>query len=626
MKAFERLLTRTLRSRLFPNGLRLLMLGVLLPILLGLLFGPAGRDSPIHLLVWLSWWPLLCVLFLAAGRIWCSMCPFSLVGDWVRRVSGLGLPVPEFLKQQEGWLIVITFFLLSWMEEVANAVDSPRATSIVLLLILSGAVAFSLFFRGHTWCRYLCPLGGLSLAYGRTALFKIRADPAACADCQTKDCVVPDARFPGCPMHLTPFADDSGANCKLCGLCVRRCTNGSLRVVFEAPSRDLAGAPAVTPPAVWMIVFLAGFISFLNAVPCARLPVGGWIHHSGHPVLLKTALMAAAVAAGSGLFIALVRLATPAAGAAARARAGGAAALPMIPLLLLTHLGYLVSRLWTDGDTLLASLATALGMRRMEGAEAFLTGRWTAYVGPALIALGLAAALGILRWALAQSPGLPGRRLGPAAALYYATFAAWNLHAVWPAATPAGTAGVLPGPADPRTGGAILWPFAGILAALWLLAFIARRQAGRTAGDADAKEDLSASRSWVVRAAHDTPPREMMDWMLEQAVHAGWRVPPVVALAGAGQEVVGYLQRALPEDSLVTVRANLQARKGVLTVSHEGRPLALPDYKAAPSLDAIDDASMDGLELRLAAGQVEHMSYQARLSDSRCSFTLRQSW
>lgn len=630
MTALERTLTRVLKSRLYPDGLRWLTLCILLPIIGVLLFGPADPHSPVHLLVWLAWWPMLCVLFLAAGRIWCAMCPFSMVGDWVRRTSGLGYAVPEFLKQQEGWLILITFFLLSWLEEVTDAVHSPRATAIVLLLILSGAVVFSLFFRGHTWCRYLCPLGGLSLVYGRTGLLKIRSNAAACAECVTKDCVVPDAQFPGCPMQLTPFAVDSGVHCKVCGLCVKRCTNDSLHLAFEAPSKDLAGQTAVAPPAVWMVVFLTGFISYLNAMKSGLCPLEAWVHRSGQPMLAKTALMAVAMAASYGLFQLLARRASDPSGKVPRPRLLVAGALPMIPLLLLTHLGYLSSKLWADGGTLLDSLAASLGTARPAGWESFLAAPWTGYVSPALIGLGLAAALGVLRWALSQTPALSVRRPGLAFGSFYLVFAGWNLLAVWPfpasaAALPDATRAAAAMAMDSRDGWTILWPFAAIVAALWILARIARRSSDPSA-DAEAKAEHSAARSWVVRGAADTKPAEMLDWMLEQAVHAGWRIPPVVALAGACQEIIGFLQRTLPHDSPITVRANLHPHKGVLTIAHEGRPLALPDYKAAPSLDALDDASLEGLELRVAAAQVEQMSYQARLSDLLCSFTLRQTY
>ena len=53
--------------------------------------------------------------------------------------------------------------------------------------------------------------------------------------------------------------------------------------------------------------------------------------------------------------------------------------------------------------------------------------------------------------------------------------------------------------------------------------------------------------------------------------------------------------------------------------------MTLPDYRGEPSLDSADEAALAGIELRLAAAQIEHLSYHARMSDKKCSFTLRQT-
>jgi hypothetical protein len=103
-------------------------------------------------------------------------------------------------------------------------------------------------------------------------------------------------------------------------------------------------------------------------------------------------------------------------------------------------------------------------------------------------------------------------------------------------------------------------------------------------------------------------------------------VPAAVSLANAAQEVISFLRRALPPGSKVTVLAILRKNKGVMTISHTGKPLALPDYCGEPQLDdAGDEAALAGIELRLAAAQIEHLSYHARMSDNKGSFSLRHS-
>jgi len=624
----EKILTKILKSKLFPNALQLMVVLFMSLILFGLLFGADEKRSIYNLLVWLIWWPMLCVLFLVAGRVWCAMCPFVWVSDRLQRATGLQFAVPDFLKQHGGWITLLSFFMLLWFEETKNAMDSPRNTSVIFLTILTGAVISGLFFRGHTWCRYICPLGGLSLVYARTALFKIRPDEAACAECLTKDCVVPDAEYAGCPMHLTPFAMESIANCKFCGACVKRCQNDSLRVLFEAPSKGLTGETPATPVVIRMAVLLAGVVSFLNATTSENLPVGHLLHHTHHPVFMKTLLFAAALIICSVLFRAFIWLGARCGSALSPLQLRIYAVLPMIPLLIFSHLAYLTSGIRTDGGHLLVPLAQLTGVQWPE-IEPFWRALCTGYIRPALVALGLLITLWISRVAMAHESGLHIRRIKQLFALFYIIYAVWNLSAVWPdlsgSVTPlTETTLLLTSAIDTESGWILIWPFAAVLASALLLTLIVRHSLQQSGGG-EVVDDYSANHSWLISGGIGDKQSEILDWLLEQAIQARLKIPKAVTLANASQEVVTFLQRTLPAGSKVTVKANLRKNKVVMTILHEGRPLTLPDYKTAPTLDLDDDSALDGIELRLAAAQIEHMSYQARLSELRCSFTLRQT-
>ena len=625
--------TKLLKMRGYPGVLQWLSVLFFVPVLGFLLFGPADKDNLANLLIWLVWWPLLCVMFIVAGRIWCGVCPFSKVSDSLQRLVGLRLAVPDFLKEQGLWLILIAFLLLSWLEETAGIVDSPRQTAIMLLTILTGAVAFGLFFQGRVWCRYVCPIGGISHVYARGSLFKVRPQEAICADCTTKDCVVPDAQYAGCPMHLSPFAMDSVANCNLCGACLKRCQHGSLRVSLEAPSQDLAASSTMPPVVLWLIALLAGLISFLNGLDSGRLPLEAWVDQAAYPVLAKTLLMVVALAASWWLLNGAGRLA--AGGSAARMSPTAWLALgarPLIPLLLFSHLGHVGAELWEDGGLLLAPLAEALqapglALPGLWGAP------WTAYFNAICIGLGLVLALAVLGWTAMRAVGLDRTRLVVSFSLFYLVFAGWNLYATWPLETaePAYAASAAPvvmatgletAAPDTGDGWSILWPFIGINTALLALALIARRSRATAGTEGD---DFSASKTWNSRDGATSVQGQLLDWLVTQAAQARWRVPAAVSLANAGQEVMTFLQGALPAGTQLTLLAILRKNKGVLTISHGGRPLTLPDYRGEPNLDTADAAALAGIELRLAAAQIEHLSYHARMSDNKCSFTLRHS-
>jgi hypothetical protein len=612
-----------LKSRLYPDKLQWMVTLFLLPTVVFLLFGPAEQENPANLLVWMFWWPMLCVLFLIAGRIWCSLCPFALVGRLVQRAAGLQRAVPDFFKQYGSWLILMALFLLFWFEEMDGVVVSPRGTAVVLLSILSGAVIFGLFFRGRTWCRYVCPLGGISLIYARAAFFKVRSKEAACAECLTKDCVVPDDTYAGCPMSLTPFAIDSVSDCSFCGSCVKRCTNQSMRVSLETPSLDLSGQSSVAPAVVWLVILLAGHLVFLNILGSKNLPISSFVHHAVSPVFLKTALLFSSMVVCYFLFEACVRLAKGNNADVTRTQLLRLGALPLIPLLLFSHLGHLSLQIWAHCGQLFSFLAGITGLPWLR-VDLLLPMAWTAYFNSLSIFLGLVMTLWVLRWALKSEAVLPVRRVGWVFGMMYAIYGSWNIFATWPARATILNENIPPAVLGPQNGWEILWPFIAVNAALLILALIVKHSERQTLSAAKHVE-FSAGKSWEIHDRSGARQVEVLEWLLEQAVLAKWRIPAVVGLANATNEIVTFLQRTLADGSAITVNATLRKNKGVMTIFHEGRPLTLPDYKPVSNLDDIDDSALQGLELRLAVAQVEQMHYQARLSDARCCFTLRQA-
>lgn len=629
MLGIDSLLTKILKQRLFPITLQLVTISFYVPMLFFLLFGPAGKDNLANLIVWMVWWPMLCVFFMFAGRVWCGFfCPFALLSSWAQRAAGLRLAVPDFLRQYSGWLMLIAYFLLLWMEEINFVTDSPRKTAMVLLTMLSGAMIFGLLFRGNAWCRNLCPLGAISHIYARTSLFKIRNNESACSECTTKDCAVPDAHYTGCPMQMTPFAMESVSHCRFCGTCVKRCTNNSLHVAFEVPSKDLAWQSGGTSAIAWFIVLLAGLISFLNAMKSGYLPFETWMQSSNYPVLLKTVLMTCALTVSSLLFAFFTRLTAKNTNTNAQTQIVFIGTLPMIPLLLFSHFGYLSTNILTGGDRLLDQLLSIIGTSWLK-IDGLSMAPWNQYFSSLCVFVGLLLSLALLRWSISLSSLKPARSFLLYFGTFYVIFAAWNLVATWPGATVSNRlateitqSAILA--FDFQNGWTILWPYLGINVAVLSLVLIVRYTATGP-GDAEESPDFSASHAWAIRDEARGKQTEIFDWLVEQAVEAKWRIPAIISLGNATQEIITFLQRKLPSGSAIKVNAILRKNKAVMTVSHEGQPLSLPDYKAPLSLDVEDDTTLDGIELRLAVAQVEHMSYQARLSEKRCSFTLRQT-
>jgi polyferredoxin len=136
-------------------------------ILLWAFFGTIqASKNAATLFVWSLWWALLPFSFLLFGRVWCSVCPLGKAGDLVQGWFKMRRRDPgTFLKRYGMWIMIALFVMLTWFDRISSFAGSPRSTGILLLILLAGAVITMFFFRRRTWCRYLCPIGGLSGIY-----------------------------------------------------------------------------------------------------------------------------------------------------------------------------------------------------------------------------------------------------------------------------------------------------------------------------------------------------------------------------------------------------------------------------------------------------------------------------
>ena len=135
------------------------MLGVFWFIILAGLFGTkvSGRNAA-PMIVWVLWLSgLIIVLVPIGGRIWCTVCPLPLLGEWMqrRRLSrnpaelggqdprGLRIPLiwPSWLSN--AWPRVMLFLLLGTFSTTLVAV--PAATSWMLIGLMVMAVLPSFF-------------------------------------------------------------------------------------------------------------------------------------------------------------------------------------------------------------------------------------------------------------------------------------------------------------------------------------------------------------------------------------------------------------------------------------------------------------------------------------------------
>lgn len=193
---------------------------------------PAGRVA--NILVWGVWWPLLMLLFLLLGRVWCIFCPISSAGSLARKVRSFGLGLPKWIERRADWLMAFLFLSILWFEHVFDMTREPFATGLLLLSLMLASAICSIFYEREVWCRYLCPLGSIGAGYSVSSMVHLRATPGICSTkCKTHECLKGSAEAPGCPMFHHPLFVREAHFCKLCLTCLRTCPHDSPRPVIR---------------------------------------------------------------------------------------------------------------------------------------------------------------------------------------------------------------------------------------------------------------------------------------------------------------------------------------------------------------------------------------------------------
>jgi len=267
------LVSRFVRSRWYPLALQLPAAAVLALIVFECFFGPQTAENIALTLTWPIWWAALPLSFLFLGRVWCTICPFSLLSSVVQRIGCLNLPVPAFFRKTEIWPMTGLFVFLTWADEYWHYPDKPMWTGVVLASVLAGTLLFSFLFERRVWCRYLCPLGGVNGVYSTAALVELRSNTDVCAyHCRGHECVSKEADR-ACPMMERPLAMDTNRNCNLCMNCVKCCPHGAIHLFLRRPGAE-----------IWQLrkpMLSAGVLSLLLAGTMLTHAYCKWVESQG---------------------------------------------------------------------------------------------------------------------------------------------------------------------------------------------------------------------------------------------------------------------------------------------------------------------------------------------------------
>ena len=266
---------RLLTSRTFQPALQIPSLGVMAVVVwLGLFDVQDGGMNLSTKLTWTIWWAGVIFTFVLVGRAWCLACPFGALNEWTSRLAGAARRLPRPFRNI--WWATGMFVLLTWADEQLGVVRSPRVTAWIVILFAALAIAIGLVFERRSFCRYLCPIGGVIGLYSMTAPLELRPRlAAACAADREKACYRGRAAVAGCPMLEFPGALDRNNYCTMCAKCVTACEHGNLALRVRAWGKDLWATTRRALDEAYLAVVLVGLTVVVTAQMLSAWP--GWV-------------------------------------------------------------------------------------------------------------------------------------------------------------------------------------------------------------------------------------------------------------------------------------------------------------------------------------------------------------
>ena len=258
-------LRRAMKSRWFQPLVQLpVVLGFLTVIVVGFVGSqdPGRNIAPV--LTWNIWWIGLIFAVFFAGNLWCFMCPWTAVPDWLMRLSMTSTkPVRSLAKRYPKakawmWPAIILFAFVTWLEIVFDAANRPWLTSVIGLSMIVLAWVLLVTYERKAMCRYVCFVGRVSGQYAMMGMLELRRrDPDTCRKCRTKDCYH-GREGHGLPCPTNEFMGGMNENqyCTLCTECVKSCPHDNIALNVRSSGADVLHPHRSKPDEAYMAVLV----------------------------------------------------------------------------------------------------------------------------------------------------------------------------------------------------------------------------------------------------------------------------------------------------------------------------------------------------------------------------------
>ena len=222
-------------------------------------------------LPWTYWRGLTVVALLVAGNLFCMACPFTFVRDLGRRLFPEAGRWPRQLRSK--WLAVGLLAAYFWAYDFFHLWNSPWWAAWIILAYFVGAALVDGFFRGASFCKYLCPIGQFHFVSSLASPLEVRVrEPDVCAACRTHDCLRGNAFQRGCELQLFQPRKSGNMDCTFCLDCIKACPQDNVGILAVTPGLDLLNDPRRS--SVWQyarrpdlaaLVLVFVFAAFVNS-------------------------------------------------------------------------------------------------------------------------------------------------------------------------------------------------------------------------------------------------------------------------------------------------------------------------------------------------------------------------
>ncbi len=258
-------LRRAMKSRWFQPAFQIpVVLGFVAVIVVGLVGSQEPGRNIAPVLTWNIWWIGLIFAVLFFGNLWCFMCPWTAIPDWVMRLSftstakvkSLGRRYPKVKLWM--WPAIILFAFVTWLEIVFDAANRPWLTSVLGIFMIALAWVMLVVYERKAMCRYACFVGRVSGQYALMGMLELRRrDPEVCRSCRTKDCYHgrEGAGLP-CPTHEFMGGMNDNQYCTLCTECVKSCPHDNIALRARSSGADILYRHRAKPDEAYLAVLV----------------------------------------------------------------------------------------------------------------------------------------------------------------------------------------------------------------------------------------------------------------------------------------------------------------------------------------------------------------------------------